>query len=233
MKLPRTTRGTSAPPNISLTSASIRLTHVTTSAPTAQHLRPRRRQPPRNTTPGPQPLDHCDRLGSPFAFHTPRSRGGTPSTVTSITESLHHHPVAGGQGRTTTHCAYWLRSSRESEFDCRVNQLQSPRDLRVLIGQVQQLGDPLLLSRCHTILVEFLCRFIQGDFGARERLQSMDLQMLIQQADAFGFWTVAVLPGVHVQHGKPTKTISSLLTYIGMVDRYTTPPTQSLLQNYQ
>jgi hypothetical protein len=177
MKLPRTSRATSVPPNISLTSASIRLTHATTTI----CLRPRRRQPVRDTSPE---LSR-DRLGSPFAFHPARSRAGTPSTVTSITESI---PV--GEKR-----AYWLRSSRESEWDCRVNQLQSPADLRVLIHHVQQLGDPVLLGRCHTILVDSLCRFI-GDFSGREALQNMDFGLLIQQADGFGFWNAAVLQGI-------------------------------------
>jgi hypothetical protein len=204
MKLPRTTRGTSAPPNISLTGASIRLTHATATNTTTPHLRPRRRQQ-RNQTPQPQHDHHLERLGSPFAFHTPRSRPGTPSTVASLTESLHHNPTAivGVAGRT---CAYWLRSSRESEWDCRVNQLRSPADLRVLIGQVQHLGDAVLLGRCHTILVESLWRFIQGDFSVREHLHAMDLQMLIQQAEVFGFWNGNMLPGVHqVQHGRNSR----------------------------
>ena len=181
MKLPRSTRATSAPP-VSLTTASIRLSHATTT------IRPRRqRQPtPSNRLPTPQPED---RLGSPFAFHPARSRAGTPSTVTSISESLHG---AGQHGRT---CTYWLRSSRESEFDCRVNQLRTPGDLRVLIGHVLQLGDQILLARCHGILVEMISRFI-GDWSVRETLERMDLQMLIQQSELCGFWVVPILPGV-------------------------------------
>lgn len=215
MKLPRTTRGTSAPP-ISLTTASIRLTHATTT------IRPRRQRqstPSNNRLPTPQPED---RLGSPFAFHQARSRAGTPSTVASLTESLH----GGGQhGRT---CTYWLRSSRESEFDYRVNQLRTPGDLRVLIGHVLQLGDQILLARCHGILVEMVSRFI-GDWSVRETLERIDIQMLIQQAEGCGFWAAERLPGVQ-QNGRMSTDCADDL---GIGDRYTTPPPQTRYQHYQ
>src|SRR5271155_672075 len=124
MKLPRSARGTSAPPtSMSLQNASIRLSNATQFRPRTRNQLHQHRE----TTP--QTHDTYERLGSPFAFHQNRSRAGTPSTVASLTESL-HPPM--GQGRPSTR-AYWLRSSCESEWECRVNQLQTPADLRVLI----------------------------------------------------------------------------------------------------
>lgn len=204
MKLPRATRGTSAPPpNISITTASIRLSYATATP----QLRTRRRQPARNTTP--QPLDMPrERLGSPFAFHAVGSRAGTPSTVASLTESLQH---PAGAGRTNT-CAYWLRSSRESEWEYSVNRLQTPGELRVLIEQYHRSGDQVLLSRCHGFLVELLVVYI-GDVTARETLREMDLATLMQQAETLGFWTATVLPRLHFQNGRTSGGNLANLSY--------------------
>jgi hypothetical protein len=193
MKLSRTTRGSSAPPtNVSLRTASIRLAHATTTI----QLRPRRRQPIRNTTPQPSLEESHDRLGSPFAFHPPRSRAGTPSTITSIAESLHIPVRQGRQGP----CAYWLRSSRESEWEYRVNQLRTPADLRELIEYVHCTGDQLYIGRCHEILVQSLTTFT-GDLQFGETLQRMDLATLVQHAENCGFWTASVQLGTQNQIG--------------------------------
>jgi len=174
MKIPRTTRGASAPPpNISLQTASVRLSYATS-------LRPRRRPNARLPTP-----EVADRLGSPFVLHQPRSRAGTPSTVASITESL--------EGRRT--CGYWLRSSRESEWENLVNTLRTPRDLRGVIEYVSQMGDPALLQRCHGVLVDCLVVWV-GDLSAREQLAGMEMARVMEHAENWGFWRADVLPGV-------------------------------------
>src|SRR5256714_1059472 len=156
MRLARTTRGTSAPPN--LTAASIRLTYATiTSSP----LRSRRRTATTTQTTSPnnsraQPDPRAERLGSPFAFH-PFRREGTPSTVTSsLAESLHSiHPPNGP--RNNGGCAaYWLRSSRESEMEFQINSLRTTGDLRRLIEMGVRQDNQWLVQRCQGILVHCL-----------------------------------------------------------------------------
>jgi len=199
--LSRTARGTSAPPNISLTSASILLGHITASTSTTPQFQrqTRRGRHARQTTPQPSSLE-VERLGSPFAFHT-KSRPGTPSTVASLTDSLHAPHALGGRGGAGNRAGYWLRSSRESELEWRIGQLRSPMDLRVLMEQVR--GDPVCLARCHGILLESLIIYAAvGEVQMRDALRAMDLGQLVQHADALGFWNAAVLPGLQQgQHG--------------------------------
>ena len=208
MKIPRTTRGTSAPPpNISLQTASIRLSYATST------LRPRRQpQQPRLPTP-----EVPERLGSPFVLHQPRSRAGTPSTVASITESLPGQRTYG----------YWLRSSRESEWENLVNRLSTPRDLRWLIEHVSQMGDQALLQRCHGILVDCLVLWT-GESGVREALNGIEIARVIEQAEMVGFWRGDVLPGVR----QGIHTLLRMFELTIGIDRYSTPPTQTC-RHYQ
>jgi len=256
MRLARTTRGTSAPPN--LTSASIRLTYATITSSSA--LRPRRRaaaaaaannlaNASSSTTTTRQAPPDRERLGSPFAFHPPpRRREGTPSTVTSLAESLHHaaappvvnaRPAAAGGGCA----AYWLRSSRESEWEFQINSLRTTADLRRLIEMGVRQDNQWLVQRCHCILGQCLMVFLHG--GGRGRgaedeawVQGMDLGGLVQYAESVGFWNGMVLPGV-VENGRgggggrPPPPVEDQVLILGMVDRYATPPAQIMHQPYR
>ena len=234
MRLARTTRGTSAPPN--LTAASIRLTYATITSPSSP-LRSRRRTAtqqhgsPNGNTRHPNPPE---RLGSPFAFH-PFRREGTPSTVTSITETLHpiNHPPnaarnAGGGGGGGGCAAYWLRSSRESEMEFQINSLRTTGDLRRLIDVGVREDNQWLLQRCHGILSQCLTVFVAGAVG--DGLQGMDLGGLVQYAESMGFWNQNFLPGVP-ENGNFHELEQKLTS--GMTDRYATPPAQIMHQYYR
>jgi hypothetical protein len=170
MKLPRTTRGTSAPPTLALKAASVRLGYATATP----NLRPSRRNPR-----SPEPPSRA-RLGSPFTFH-PISRGASPSIAEEVTA---YKPQS----------AYWLRSSREPEWAYLANQLSTPSDLERLITHARRSADHLLLTRCQEILVEAVLLYITGP-ETRESLLGMELGRLIQYADRFGFWGLDRLPG--------------------------------------
>lgn len=96
-----------------------------------------------------------------------------------------------------------------------MGQLRTPGDLRLLIEYVLRMGDAELLERCRGILVEVLGQEVAGVAGgAGERgLWGMEMGVLMQKAEVWGFWRREWLPGVERAAG---------------VDRYTTPPGQTL-----
>ena len=134
----------------------------------------------------------------------------------------------GQAGRGT--CAYWLRSSTQSEWEYRVNQLRTPADLRELIEYVARSGSQQLhLGQCHHILVQCLRLFV-GDERVTEALQGMDLATLIQYAEGVGFWNASVLPGLQNHNMGMILYLDGLMP--GLVDQYTTPPSQMFYQNH-
>jgi hypothetical protein len=79
------------------------------------------------------------------------------------------------------------------------------------------MGDSELLERCRGILVKVLGEFV-GVGVDKGRLWGMEMGGLMQQAEGLGFWGMQWLPGVQ-RNG---------IEGVGMVDRYTTPPGQTL-----
>jgi len=169
-----------------LTSASLRLTHATRLSRVTHQQTP----PPH-------------RLGSPFSFHPIESRPGTPSTVTSEAPKLPPRP-------------YWLRSSRETEWEYHINNLKTPSDLRVLIEQAFRAGEQRVLNWCRGILMAALGRYYVGDLV--QDLGNSDLGGLVQHADRLGFWGLNVLPVVPLLHNSQGDI--QLLYSVVLMSRY-------------
>ena len=230
MKLPRSARGSSAPP-LSLTSASIRLTYATT---TPAILRPRRRT---RGQPTQERLEVRERLGSPFAFN-PVPRATSPS----VSESL---SVVNGGGFNASQplankSAYWLRSSAEPEWAFLLSRVTTPTELRLVIERARGTGDNTLLARCQDLLIESLLTYAVGP-ETWESLHGMELLRVMQYADMFGYWGLDMIPGREGVRGEGRRgtgyngIVDSevVLTEKETADRYTTPPAQILHSLYR